>query len=665
MKFDDLRKISPINLIWLAAGILLAGLPHWQRLPIWIPVVHLSLLFARLYIPYHFSLFWTQRQALINLVRLFIMAGGVAGVYGSYGSLTGRDVGIALLIVLAGLKIFESKTTRDFYISAYLGYFLVITNFFYTQTIPTALYMLFVIIIMTTALVNFNDTERQFSFPASLKFSSGLILQSIPILLVLFILFPRVQGPLWGLPEDAHAGITGINDQMTPGTISKLVQSSEVAFRVTFEDTIPQQSELYWRGPVLSQTDGRKWTAEPADRTRAPSPVTFNGEVTNYELTIEPSNKRWLFGLDMIENAPEGAYITHDRQLKTRKPIHSRKVYNLTSYSNYYFDKEQDDNFERALALPKISHQQTRDFGLSLREQYNQPELIVKAALDWFKSENFVYTLKPPLITGDMVDDFLFNTRQGFCEHYAAAFTVIMRSAGIPARVVTGYQGGEVNPIGNYLIVRQHHAHAWTEVWLDEQGWIRVDPTSVISVRVSDGIEDALPDAVINIPLNLQNNTLAVNLWQRLRNTVDLVNYQWAQWVLGYGPARQQQLLQKLGFDSIDWKKMTFALFIVLGVIVAIIAIYIFTKSSKVSDPAKRYYDIFCKKMAKLGLPRKSFEGPLEFAQRTSSVRQDLQNDIQKITELYILIRYRSNHEKLQQLKAETRSFSPGKTIST
>jgi protein-glutamine gamma-glutamyltransferase len=658
-------ELSINKVMWLSLGILLASFPHWQRLPVWIPILHVALLTARIYIPYQLPAFWSHQKTTINIIRLLIMFGSVFSIYGSYGSLAGRDVGVALLVVLAGLKIFESKSKRDYYISTYLGYFLIITNFFYTQTIPTAAYMMFVIIIMTAGLIEFNDTEQQLTLLERIKLSTTLLIQSIPILLVLFILFPRVNGPLWGIPKDAFTGITGIDDQMSPGTISKLVQSREVAFRVTFEDKIPEQSKLYWRGPVLWQTDGRKWTTGKTDSDSIPAPIEYTGEAIHYDVTIEPTNKKWLFGLEMVSKLPDKTYLTNDYQLKTLEPIRARKAFTLISNDSYRLGTETITELERGLRLPGANHPKTRELASTMRDEFKDPSLIVQAALEWLRKEKFVYTLQPPLITGDMVDEFLFNSRQGFCEHYAAAFTVLMRAAGVPARVVTGYLGGEVNPVGNYLIVRQHYAHAWTEVWLDNQGWVRIDPTSVVSPgRVSEGIENVIPDALIDIPLGLDNNITAVRLWHRLRNTVDMVNYQWAQWILGYGPERQKRFLQQFGFKSINWKELTFALFVFLGIIITVIAAYVLKNKPKTADPAKTYYDIFCRKMALAGLPRRAYEGPIDFAQRISTVRQDLKSEIKNITDLYIVIRYCSKNNKLLQLKTAIKSFAPGKTIS-
>ncbi len=660
MNNKHLAELDLNKLIVLITGLLLAGLPHWQRLPIWIPVLHTLLLFLRVYIPFRYAGFWRQASSLIGFSRLVIMLLGILGVYASYGSLAGRDVGIALLVMLAGLKVFESKTKRDFYISAYLGYFLVITNFFYSQTIPTAAYMLLVIIIMTASLVRFNDVDESMSIVEQFRYSSTLILQSLPILLVLFILFPRVNGPLWGLPEDAYTGITGIDDQMTPGTISKLVQSNEVAFRVSFDNDIPERSQLYWRGPVLWKTDGRKWTmGKSADRQR-PEPVRFSGNVIKYDVTIEPTNKHWLFGLEMVSAPPEKTHFTQDRQLKTDEAIRSRKAFTLLSNTSYLLGADSFDDIQRALVLPDLYHERTRKFAAELLQQYQEPELRIKAVLDWFNKENFIYTLRPPLIAGDMVDEFLFNSRQGFCEHYAAAFTVLMRAMGIPARVVTGYQGGEINPIGNYLIVRQHDAHAWSEVWLNDKGWVRIDPTSAVSPeRVNQGIENSIPDLIIDMPLDLEHNAYVARLWQQFRNTVDMVNYQWAQWVLGYGPERQLLLLHRLGFGFIDWKKMTIAMIIFIGVIFLSIAIFIFTRPPKTVDLAKQYYDIFCKKMAKIGIQKMIHEGPIDFSRRICHSRKDLASDVNSITDLYVLIRYQSSFNKLNDFKNLIKTFSP------
>ncbi len=657
------QKISTHNIMWLALGITLASLPHWPRLAIWISLLQVALLCTCIIMPLRLPTFWSAQKTTINWLRLIIMLGSIFAIYGHYGTLAGRDVGIALLVLLTAFKIAETQSKRDYYISTYLGYFLIITNFFYSQTIPTVVYMMFVVVTMTVGLISFNDTEQQLTLSARLKLSATLLLQSLPLLLVMFILFPRVNGPLWGLPKDAHVGMTGVNDQMSPGTISKLAQSKEIAFRVSFVDKIPDPAALYWRGPVLWHTDGRKWTTGKSRPDPGLAMFDYKSEMYRYDLIMEPTNKRWLFGLELVSVIPDDTYLTYDYQLKLKKPLQARKLYSLTSTSAYKLGSGTQAALERGLALPGQKHPKARALAATLRDEFTEPALIMNAALDWLKREDFVYTLEPPLMTEDVVDEFLFDTRQGFCEHYAAAFTILMRAAGIPARVVTGYQGGEINPMGNFLTVRQYHAHAWTEVWLDNRGWLRVDPTAMAAPgRVSEGIENTLPEAIMDIPLGLERNAAALRLWQQLSNLNDMANYQWTQWVLGYGPNTQRMLLHRLGFGAVDWQGLTFALMLLLGVMAAAIAAYGFTKRPKANDAARAYYNIFCKLMAKIGLPVKSYEGPLDFARRTAAIRQDIGSDIKNITDLYIAIRYRSNNKKLPQLKAKIKSFAPTKT---
>ena len=657
----NINVLSVDRISWLAAGIILAGLPHWERLPVWIPVLHLLLIGSRIYVPWKYPGYWEKQQTLLNIVRLLVMFGGVIGVYSTYGTFAGRDVGITLLVLLSALKVFESHSERDYYICAYLGYFLVITNFFYQQTIPTAIYMFVVVIIMTTSLIGFNDSDKRMTVTKKTRLAFNMLIQAIPLLLILFILFPRIDGPLWGLPEDAFNSVTGIDDQMTPGSISKLSQSGEIAFRVKFDGEIPDAAKLYWRGPVLWQTDGRKWTRGAGSRTEDQVKVEYTGETVRYNQMLEPTNKKWIFPLEMATTIPVNTYFTYDMQLKSRDTIQSRKAFDVVSHTEYKMYESSRNNLLKALALPELYHQKSRALGVELRERYQQPEKIVEATLAWFSEQNFSYTLQPPLSTGDTIDDFLFDSQQGFCEHYAAAFTVLMRSAGIPARVVAGYQGGEINPVGNYLVVRQYHAHAWTEIWLEDQGWMRIDPTRAVSPnRIDQGIEQVLPDEIANVvPLGISNNQIMTQLWQKLRDAVDNINYQWAQWVLGYGPEKQKQLMQLLGLGQVDWKKLTIILFTILSVTVVSLTIYVLSRKTETADPARAAYDLFCRKLARRGLARRNEEGPDAFALRVKQARRDLASEVDRVTALYIAVRYRSQQEKLEDLQQASKRFKP------
>ena len=653
------EQLAHRELIWLVIGIGLAVLPHYTRLPVWVPLLHYCLTLLRLIIP-NLKLYQTYNTTFI-IIRQLVMVAALFGVYGEYGTLVGRDAGIALLVVLSGFKVLESKASRDFYIACFLGYFLIITNFLYTQSIPTAIFMFAVIVIMTVSLITYNDSGKQLLIIPRLRLSGALLLQALPIMLVLFLLFPRVTGPLWGLPKDARMGLTGIDDEMAPGSISQLIQSNAVAFRARFLGQIPKPAELYWRGPVLWFSDGRKWTTGRIQYGRSPAPINTFGQPVRYEITLEPTNKHWLFALEIPAYIPDESYLTYDFQLKAKSPVRVRKQYTLVSYTSFLMASGPPAELQRALQLPEGHHNKTLQLARTWRQESNSPGEIIGRALHWFKNDNFYYTQRPPPLQRDSVDEFLFSTKQGFCEHYAAAFVILMRAAGIPARVVTGYQGGEFNPVGNYLIVRQRDAHAWAEVWLGEDGWQRIDPTAAVSpARIDAGIDNALPNSIIDIPLGLENSIIARNLWQRFQNAWDAINFQWNQWILGYGPKRQTRFLSQFGLGGIDWRGMTMGLMVMIGLIIVCMAIWLFRRQPYAIDPARRSYEQFCNKLARQGMVRGVSEGPVDFALRASNRHADLTKDINQITTLYVEIRYGSHSDRLKLLTHLIRKFDTG-----
>ena len=645
-------------MIWLAAGILFSALPHTIRISSWISIMHIMLVFARMLLCIYFPLFHLQKTFMARLPVLLVAGLSLIGVYWSYGTVMGRDPGIALLTVLAALKLFECDNERDFYIICYLGYFSVITNFFYSQTIPIAIYMCFIVILMTAILISFNDKQQSMNIFDRFRLSAALLLQAFPIMLIVFLFFPRINGPIWGLPKDAHTGVTGIDDEMSIGSISKLTQSDAVAFRVKFKERIPDPAILYWRGPVLWHTDGRKWTTGRIARDEAPAIDYRRGEIV-YEVTMEATNRHWLFAIEMPARLPDESYLTADYQLKSHTPVHRQKQYTISSYTDFKNNTLRKSDLQRALALPSGKHRRTVSLADSWLAPGQTPEHIIRKALDYFRDNNFSYTLEPALLTGDPVDEFLFEKKQGFCEHYAASFTLLMRAAGIPARIVTGYQGGEINPLGGYLIVRQYHAHAWSEVWLDGQGWVRVDPTSAVSPdRISYGVESAMLESIIGIPLGLENSILAATIRQKLRNSWDAINYRWTQWILGYGPERQKAFFARLGFEKFGWKTLAIGMIATVSLALLVCALWIFNTRPKQADPAQKLYLQFCRKLEKTGIRKKSSESPNVFARRASKARRKLRSDIFAVTGIYMDIRYGSQVHKLHQLKTRVSDFA-------
>ncbi len=482
-------------------------------------------------------------------------------------------------------------------------------------------------------------------------------------MILMFLLFPRVNGPLWGLPKDAQSGLTGIDDEMSPGSISQLILSDEVAFRVQFEDDIPSKSSLYWRGPVLWHTDGYKWVP---DRPREPvTRVISSADPTNYIVTMEATDKRWLFALDIPSIVASESYFSHDMQVRTKKPVIKRTRYEASSHIDYVLLSETQDDLDYALQLPRNYHPRTIELARSWRAQGLSNIEIVERALTHFNQQTFYYTLNPPVLLDDPVDEFMFETRQGFCEHYAAAFTILMRAAGIPARVVTGYQGGTVNPVGSYMIVYQRDAHAWTEVWLGEdQGWVRIDPTSAVSPsRVTDGIESALPESLINIPPGIFNNSFSRNLWERMNNTFDAINNRWNQWVLGYDRNRQSFLLNRIGIGELDEEELLTGLVVLIVIVMVIISLSLFHQVRKRYDTARHLYDKYRKRLMRAGIRIYDYEGPRDLAMRAGRIRSDLKEAINEITDSYIRIRYDNCIEDLESLKYLVRDFKPNRVL--
>jgi transglutaminase-like putative cysteine protease len=639
------------HLLYLLLSLVMVAAPHAGHLPWWVTALTAALFAWRLHLG-HDRLAPPSRWLLV-LVAL----GGLIGVFLTYRSIFGREAGVALLVIMLGLKLLESRMLRDAMLLAFLGYFLIITNFLYEQSIPTALYMVACTIVITATMLSLQYARDEPPFRAHLRTAGVLLAQSVPLMLVLFLLFPRVPGPLWGLPQDAFSGVSGLSDTMAPGSLSNLILSDAVAFRVKFESPVPRRPDLYWRGPVMWDFDGRTWSVPRFVYATADLPTT--GQPVSYEVTLEPHNKRWLFALDLPGKIPPRSFISTDYQIYSTRPVNNRLRYEMTSFfeSGYRRD-ESERTLRRALSLPAGSSPKARALAHELRARHADDGEIVNEVLTMFREQKFYYTLTPPLLGDQPVDDFLFSTRRGFCEHYASAFTVLMRAAGIPARVVTGYQGGELNEFGNYFIVRQSDAHAWTEVWLKNKGWVRVDPTSAVSpARVSAGISAAVTSGE-SLP---SMSSRSVPWLHKLRLSWDFMSNAWNQWVLGYTPERQRWLLESVGIDDATWQTMTAVLFCIAGMIVAIFTLIVLRQmKDRVRDPVRIAYLRFCEKLRRKGLPREPAEGPLDYARRLARARPDLAPAADAITRLYVALRYgaETRTTALDELRQRVRNFS-------
>jgi transglutaminase-like putative cysteine protease len=638
------------HMVWLLAGLALSAAPHAVRLTWWIPV-GAALIFAwRLYLS------WRQKPLPRRWLVIGIAIAGMVGVWFSFRTIFGRDPGVSLLVVLLAMKLLELRSKRDVSVLVFLAYFLALTNFFYSQTITTAALMLATVLLVTASLVGLNAPARPVK--ANLRTAGSLLLQASPVMLLLFFLFPRVQGPLWGLPQDAFTGVTGLSDSMSPGTLSSLSQSDAIAFRVRFDDQPPRRNQLYWRGPVFWTFDGRTWRAGP-QRSRESYRFEAIGTPVGYEITLEPHNRFWLFGLDLPARPPRNARVTADYQLLSNVPVRSRARYDLQSYTSYRaIDGAEPGELREALVLPgTINNPRARALAQGWRNELKTDEAVLAEAIKFFRGGSYLYTLEPALLQRDFVDEFLFDTKQGFCEHFASSFAFLMRAAGIPARVVTGYQGGEINPVDGYMEVRQADAHAWTEIWLGERGWVRMDPTAIAApIRVDGGIAAAVP----------QDNALPLLMreqfdWIRsMRHNWDAVTNQWNQWVLGYNPDRQRDMLNRLGVRQTDWQALAQYLFWSVAGVLGLTALWLLWRFQG-GDPVQKAWRRFCAKLAKKGFARDPAEGPLDYATRIAPSLPDKAAAIRDIAGLYAMLRYGRNAppEQVTQLRQRVAAFTP------
>jgi transglutaminase-like putative cysteine protease len=632
----------------LIACILLVSAPHAEHLPLWVSAVCVALLTWRAYLT------WGGYPLPARWLLLGITVACVLAIAINFRTLFGREVGVTLLILLATLKLLELKAVRDATVLIYLSCFIIITNFFYSQSIPTALFMLFTLLVIMATWVHMQTGDL--ALRPRLRIATVLLLQAIPLSLIIFVLFPRVQGPLWGMPQDAYAS-SGLSDNMSPGSMSKLSLSDAVAFRVTFNDKVPLRDQMYWRGPVLWDYDGMTWTRGRNATLRSPT-LSETSLPVDYAVTLEPHNKRWLFALDMPLRLSIPADLAPDFQLLSKAPVTARIRYNASSLLSYRANMEEAPaQLQRALALPQGYNPKARRLALEWRAQNSDPEAVARTALTYFNQQGFEYTLEPPLLGLNGVDEFLFETRKGFCEHYAGSFVVLMRAAGIPARVVTGYQGGEYNDLGGYYIIRQADAHAWAEVWLRDRGWVRVDPTAAISPeRIQSGLSAALLDNAA-LPFMARNPPE----WLRgLRLNWDALANQWNQWVLGYNTERQFAFLTRLGMEDISWQKMAVNMLAGVALLVGIFTLIMLRRLAvRQTDAVLVVWLKLCRKLEKAGLPRAPHEGPMDYAARVAATHPDLAEDIYDIAARYASLRYggETEQEGLAAFKDAVRAF--------
>jgi transglutaminase-like putative cysteine protease len=561
----------------------------------------------------------------------------VFAVLMSFRTLNGLAAGTALLTLMGALKLIESRSRRDDGIVIGVALFMLLAAALANQALWRLPLYLLVVWGAGAAMALIAHSGSSLAVRGALRLSARALLMALPLAVACFIFFPRIAGQFWAL-ESGQSATTGLSDELSPGAIDRLVAEYDPVFRVRFLDATPPPEARYWRGPVLNAFDGYTWRRKqrPDDGTLLDS----LGERVRQRVTLEPSNRRWVFALDTVETAPRADIrMTSDRQLLAFEPLVDTITYEVSSNlrSAAIGDLTADDRRDET-QLPQDRNPRALALARQMRASVSSDAEFTRVALDWFRDNGLEYSLEPEPTSIDSVDSVLFDTKRGFCGHFASAYATLMRAAGVPARVVTGYLGGEYNPIGDYWIVRQSDAHAWTEVWLTDGGWTRIDPTAVVAPeRLRSGLYDVLPDSQAGAEVALWRSA-----WlSRVARLWDGTNEWWRERVLDFNLKSQFDFLRALGIDSPEWEHLGWAF--ALGLIGWIVWISVTLRRSvarRKPDRIGRAWLKATRKLARVAPAREAAEGPLAYATRIAVVRPDLAQQVHGIAARYGALRY-------------------------
>lgn len=662
------------SLLWLLGAQAAAIAPLIPHLPSFIMAAWAAVMLWRVQV---FRGRWDFPKAPMKMALVVFFA---LALYAHYGRFIGLEPMVALLVSACLLKLLEIRLYRDLLLVVYLSYFLVATQFLFSQSILSTLYGVLCLWLVTITLLVVHQPSGQRKPWRSMRLAGKLLLHSIPLMLLMFLVVPRL-GSFWAVPLAQHAAKTGVSDSMAPGDFTRLTRTGGVAFRVSFEGQPPPSNQLYWRGLVFSDFDGRRWAqAKPEDyyyegsvidwaqrekvskRVRWRDKVENLGRAINYSVIMEPSHQPWLYSLPSATSPEKDIGLTRDFRLIRSDSVAQRIQYRVTSYLDYRLEAEPLPQWRlrRELQLPDGFNPRARAAALQWYQEAGSPAAYQQRLLNYYNRE-FSYTLEPPALGKDSVDDFLWGTQRGFCEHFASSFVFMMRAAGIPARVVVGYQGGEYNALENYLIVHQYDAHAWAEVWHQGQGWVRVDPTAAVAPqRIEMGLGEALP-ATEALALEGIRQFVLLN---RLRLEWDALNYRWHRSVLGYDAGKQTETLRHI-LGEVTPQRMVLFVAGVGGGILLLVALHLYwQRRPQPQDPAINAYRRFTDKLARRKFPRQAGEAPGDYIQRLAESdlveqKPELLDQAQAITALFEQIYYQDRRVLLGRLKSQVRRFSP------
>lgn len=652
---ENLRGVPPGLQAAVSALVLLASLPVLRELE-WPIIAFLGAVFALRGLSLYRPRLTPTRWLLVPLTLA-----GVVNVLAVYLSVFGR-AGIALLLTMSALKLLELRKNRDARLGILLVFAIALANFLVDQSLAIAGYLLVLGIAGIAVLIELERGSSGRRWRESSGLALRLFAQAAPLAGIFFFLFPRLDAPLWQFETGERAAKTGMSDTMELGSVSRLIPSDAVAFRARFDERPPDPARSYWRGPVLWKTDGRRWEPSgPAASPVSPPVPTPPGDEVGYEVTLEPTDQRWLFALDLPVEIPEDAMLTPDFQVLTAKPVRERRRYHMVSAPDFRSRRLSAEDEQMGLQVPGDVSPRMRELVASWKQDGAKPEVVVRKAIEFFRDQPFYYSLSPPPLGEDPIDEFLFESRRGYCEHFASSFAVLMRLAGIPSRIVLGYLGGERNPLGDYFVVRQSDAHAWTEVWLPDEGWTRVDPTAAIPpnrIERSPALDWLTREAPIRLRLSDAPATWrsAIRYLSLLADSVDAA---WQSWVLSYSIEKQRQLLNRLGLGFVRDYGLVLVLVLAGGSALAVMMTALRWRPQRERDPAQRLFVRFCRVLERNGVPRRRGEGPLAYAERAADLRPDLQPDIARVVVGYLPLRYgrKTDEGRLEMLRSGLRNL--------
>ena len=649
------ERVSYEQLLGISGCLGLALLAHVTTLPLWLPVIVVAcgtirLLLAR-----------SGRGAPPRGILIAVAALAMPLLFLRFHTFNGLVAGTALLSVTAGLKLLETKTQRDIYIITLIIYFVSLAALLEGDSFWLLAYLIGVCWLTTATLLRATSSGPAPGWRRSLRYGGRVLAQALPLALVFWLLFPRFASPLWQIPNDSKTAASGLSDTMSPGDINQLALSDEVAFRVRFDSAAPPASERYWRGPVLDSFDGHTWTRTTYGSGGAPPPLQPQGPAYHYTVMMEPHQHRWIFMLDWPStwDRPR-AELSNDYTLMQYEPL-SRPVDVVgTSYTRVQYPEPLKPRTRaRDLQQPRDRNPRTQQLAREMRSAHPDDLELVRAVLDMFRQQPFYYTLTPPKLADNSVDEFLFDTKRGFCGHYASAFAALMRDAGIPARVVTGYHGGTLNPYGDYWILRQSDAHAWTEVWIEGRGWMRIDPTAAIAPeRIERGLADVV-SADDPLASRWQSNT---PWFAGARLRLDLLREVWRERILDFDQDSQRKLLEFLKIPEPDGQKLVMVLAAAMALVLAWLTWQVHRELAPPSkDVAARTYARLCTKLAAAGIARRPHEGAEAYALRVAQLRPDLADTVTALCRHYSSLRYATPSARitLGQFQAGVRAFRP------